>query len=307
MKKAIVTGANGFVGSALVRELLSRGVEVVALDRAGCSQNLPEGVTFLPCELDDILSIEKHPAVQGSDIFFHLAWAGVSGENRSSVKVQLNNVQWTVDCLLAAKQIGCRRFVCSGSIMEDEVLAACSVQGNQPAMGYIYGSSKLAAHTICKSVAANIGMELIWAKLTNAYGPGENSPRLINSTIRKIIRNQPLNFTSGLQNYDFVYITDVTRAFYLIGEKGQPFYDYLIGSANPKPLWEFLFEMKQTLAPTCSFNLGSIPYTGVNMPLSTFDSTQIRKDTGFTAVVPFSEGIMKTYQWVLEQEKGVKK
>ena len=82
---------------------------------------------------------------------------------------------------------------------------------------------------------------------------------------------------------------------------------YLIGSANPKPLWEFLFEMKQTLAPTCSFNLGSIPYTGVNMPLSTFDSTQIRKDTGFTAVVPFSEGIMKTYQWVLEKEKGVKK
>ena len=76
MKKAIVTGANGFVGSALVRQLLANQVEVVALDREGCCQNLPEGVTFLPCELSEIASLAHSPEAAGADVFYHFAWAG---------------------------------------------------------------------------------------------------------------------------------------------------------------------------------------------------------------------------------------
>ena len=51
-------------------------------------------------------------------------------------------------------------------------------------------------------------------------------------------------FTAGTQNYDFVYIDDVARAFRLIGEKGKPFHEYLIGSSTARPLKEFLLEMK---------------------------------------------------------------
>ena len=43
-----------------------------------------------------------------------------------------------------------------------------------------------------------------------------------------------------MQNYDFVYIDDVARAFRLIGEKGKPFHEYVIGSGNAKPLKNFL-------------------------------------------------------------------
>ena len=51
MKKALVTGANGFVGSALVRELVKNNVEVIALDRDGCNNNIPENVRFVAHEL----------------------------------------------------------------------------------------------------------------------------------------------------------------------------------------------------------------------------------------------------------------
>ena len=51
MKKALVTGANGFVGSALVKELIANGIEVIALDREGCNNNIPDGARFVAHEL----------------------------------------------------------------------------------------------------------------------------------------------------------------------------------------------------------------------------------------------------------------
>ena len=82
MNKAIVTGANGFVGSALVRELLAKNIEVVAIDLNGCCGNLPESdlLTFIPCSIDSIADIESDERVKNSDVFYHFAWVGSAGE-----------------------------------------------------------------------------------------------------------------------------------------------------------------------------------------------------------------------------------
>lgn len=302
MKKAIVTGANGFVGSALVRELLSRDVEVVAVDREGCCGNLPQQAVFVPCELAAIRTLAQNPLAAGADVFYHFAWAGSAGPARADTALQLQNAQWTVDSLRAAKEIGCAKFVCAGSIMEHETIAAAFAQGNRPGMGYIYGSGKLVAHTMCKSAAAELGIDLVWAKITNAYGAGELSPRFVNTTIRKILHGEPLQFTAGTQHYDFVYITDVARAFYLIGENGKPFCDYLIGSSHARPLREFVLEMKDSLAPEREFIFGDVPFTGIDLPLSDFDCTQTEADTGFRAEISFFDGVRMTMDWIRETE-----
>lgn len=303
MKKALVTGANGFIGRAVVRELLNHNVCVIALAREGHTDKIPKGAHVIPFELSEC---EKLPLIvpeRDIDVFYHFAWAGSAGEARADVELQLKNVGWTVDCLRASKKMNCKRFVCSGSIMEYETVSASYKQDNMPGLGYIYGSGKLAAHTICTSVAADIGADLVWVEITNAYGVGEMSPRFINTTIRKIIHGEPLEFTSGLQIYDFVYIDDVARAFWLIGKNGKPFRHYLIGSSDAKPLREFVLEMKSAIAPERDFEFGDVPFMGVSLTVDDYDCTLTEKDTGFKAEIPFTEGVRRTMEWLVGVEK----
>ena len=305
MRTVIISGANGFVGGTLVRELLKYDYRIYALDREGCCGNLPEDprVTFVPCDLAEMVSLRDKLPEADYDIFFHFAWVGSAGPGRADTALQLQNAQRTVDSLRVAKELGCKRFLCAGSIMEHETMAAAYTQGNRPGMGYIYGGGKLIAHVMCMSVAAQIGIDLIWPEITNAYGVGERSPRLVNTTIQKCLRGESPQLTSGTQNYDFVYVEDVARAFRLIGENGKPFHEYLIGSSNARPLKEFLLEMQAAIAPDLPFQFGDIPFTGIDLPLSKFDCSQTEADTGFRAEISFAEGCRRTYAWWKEQEK----
>lgn len=307
MRKAIVTGANGFVGSYLVKELVNNNVKVISIVR-----NKDSNLYLLPkhdnnkviyCDLSEIENLFNQISDRDIDVFYHLAWQGSAGQERADERLQTKNVLWTVDCVRVAKKLGCKRFVGAGSIMEKETIASVYTDDNEPGLGYIYGTGKLTAHCISKSVAANVGIEHIWAMITNAYGPGELSARFINTTLRKIINCQPLQFTSATQNYDFIYITDVAKAFYYIGLQGKPFNSYTIGSASAKPLKEFIIELQNELAPKVSLNFGDIPFTGINMPIDNFSILNLKRDTDFKPIVSFKEGIRNTMDWLKEMEE----
>lgn len=299
MKKVIITGADGFVGSNTVKYFLSQGVEVLALDIGETPKRLPrqQGLQYMQCDIADASGMLERIPHNTYDTFIHFAWAGSAGPKRADYKLQMQNALNTVESVKVAKELGCTRFVCAGSIMEYEVEAVIHQQGSKPGLGYIYGIGKHVAHCMCKAVAADIGIELVWPMITNAYGVGEKSPRMVNTTIQKCIRGESPRFTAGTQNYDFVYIDDVARAFYLISKNGKPFCEYLIGSSTARPLREFLLEMKAAIAPDLDFIFGDVPYTGVNMPLSIFDCSQTEKDTGFLASISFADGCKKTADW----------
>ena len=280
MKKAIVTGSNGFVGSNVCKRLCADGVKVYAVvkDKKEKIDNIEklDGIEIVYCELDEIETLFDKISDRDVDVFYHFAWVAL----RTADKMQ------------------CKKFVNAGSIMEKETYTAVYTQESKPGLPYIYGAGKLIARSICKPIANSLDIDLCWAVITNAYGAGEFSPRFVNSTIRKIIAGEPLQFTAATQNYDFIYIDDVARAFEAIGEYGIANKEYTIGSGNARPLKEFILEMQNELAPEAKPIFGDVPFTGVNMPLEAFDTTDIETDCHFKPEISFAEGTRLTMEWI---------
>lgn len=300
MKRVIISGADGFVGSSVTKCFMEHGVSVTALDMADVPQRLREDekLTYIQCNVADSEGMIRLLQGEDYDTFLHFAWAGSAGSQRTDYHLQMENALCAVETLKAAKRLGCKRFLCAGSIMEYEAESAVHAQGSRPGMGYIYGIGKHTAHCMCKSAAAQLGIDLIWPMITNAYGAGELSPRMLNTTIRKIINNEPLQFTAATQNYDFVYVTDAAEAVYLTAENGKPFCEYIIGSGKARPLREFLTELRDELAPGRELIFGEIPFTGADMPLETFDISDTRNDCGFEPGISFAEGVRMTMEWM---------
>jgi len=299
MKKAIVTGANGFIGSALTYELLANQVKVYAFVHKN-TNNLPvnhSNIKLIPFSLDNIFNL-KYDFIGNIDVFYHLAWQGSSGGARSDAILQHNNVKWSMDALNYAKKIGVKRFVGAGSLMEKEVIYEVPKTGIRPSAVSVYGSGKLSSHFMTKTIAASIEIEHLWCYLT-AYGVGDSPHRFICATIEKMINGEKtLPFTKADQYYDFVYITDTAKALYLIGLKGLPFCAYNIGSGKPRQLYKYIEEMKNILSADCKCDFGAYDYTGVYLPLEEFDSLALQNDTGFKCEVSFDEGIIKTSEWL---------
>ena len=308
MKNVIITGADGFVGSYTVKHFLNEGKAVLAIDMGPTARRLEEhpNLKYIQCDISNTKAMLDGIEKGVYDTFIHFAWAGSAGDARFDYNLQMQNALNTVECMKVAKELGCSRFVCAGSIMEYEVEAAIHAQGSKPGMGYIYGMGKHIAHCMCKTVAVNIGIELVWPMITNTYGVGEFSPRFVNTTLRKIIIGEPLQFTAATQNYDFVYVTDVAKAFYLVAEKGKPYCEYMIGSGNAKPLKEFILEMVGSCGPDCTPLFGDVPFTGTNMPLDTFSIENINNDCGFSPEVSFAEGAKLTMDWLMTVDNNQK-
>lgn len=302
MSCVLVTGASGFIGSSLIKHLLNKGDKVVALDlkRAG-EDRLPNDTNlhFEECDIFDLdifkLICEKYKP----NIIYHFAWIGVgsSVELRSNYDLQIKNATNTVELMKIADMFGCSKFICAGSIMEYESIEAVYTQESRPNSAYLYGVAKSLAHSVCKIVANELKIKLIWAMITNTYGVGESSPRLINSTIKNCIEENRLQFTEAKQRYDFIYIDDVVEAFYLLGLKGKENKHYLIGSGNPKELRCFLLSIVKICNEKLVPEFGALHYTGVNTPEEDFSIDEIRKDCGFEPKISFEEGILRTYNW----------
>lgn len=312
MKKAIVTGATGFIGKFLVQKLVYEKVNVIAVVRKGSKRiaeiaSLP--IQIVECNIADFCLLPDLIVDRDIDVLFHLAWQGVSDMDAKNEAIQMQNLISTLNLIDAAKRMSIHTFVGAGSVHEAEAILEMKENKVVSNLGYMYKTAKLAAHWMGKAKAGSMGIRFFWP-LINTYGEGENSNRLINMLIRKMMMGEEPALSEGDQYYDFVHVVDVACALYLIAEKGKDGSNYFIGSGNVKPLKEFLEEAgkivnKITGRPSVPLGFGKIKSAVVKLPKETFDVKNLVEDTSFSPAIPFDEGITRTARWIQKQIKYV--
>lgn len=255
MKSALITGATGFIGFALLQELARNGVKACVLCRPNSKrrqrlENL-QNVSVVEADLSQSSTLELPDRY---DVFYHLAWEG----GRNNFEEQYRNVDISVKCLELAKKQGCKRFVCTGS-QADYGEVSCLITEQTPLNpATAYGSCKVAAYFLTKDLAARIGIEHTWVRIFSTYGKNDNPNTLISHLLREFSKGNDVSLeTDASHIWNFIHERDMAEALRLLGkcESSNTVFN-LAGNEN-KPLREFAEQMRDAVCPSARISYGT--------------------------------------------------
>ncbi len=308
MSNVVITGAAGFIGSALARSLASNGMHVVAVVRRH-EPNLFEGmddIEVVECPLDQISQLAERVQTRPIDAVFHFAWAGASDPFEKGMEMQLLNINAACELVHQTSKMGCSRFVYAGTMKEYDALYDVTHDGIYAKGGVTlsYSRSKLAADLMCRESCECYGVEYICALISNLYGPGDASKRFLNQMLRRMLQNVDLDLTEATQPYDFVFIDDAIRALTLLQDVGESGESYYVGNPEQRPLRDYLLEAKDVIKSSSSLNFGAVGFSGTSIDFDQIDVGRMQRELNFAPSVSFGEGVLKTIEWIQRDEQS---
>ena len=304
MKKAIVTGAGGFIGGALTKHLLKKGITVYGVDvNKNKLKPLINNEKFIPVEADFSKYGRLHELINDDiDVFYHFAWQGVYGAAFRDYALQLNNARYACDALIQAVMINCKKFVFAGTMNEYEMDNYIKADYFEPRYTYIYSAVKQVSEAICKTLAYNNNIEFCAGRIAMAYGENNRSMMLPNVVMKNLMANTPCKLVEGNDLYDMIYIDDIVGAFEAIGEHGKNMKSYYVGHRDLRTMREMIEEMAKTLNPKCELQFGAYPDVPSGVDYNSIDLDALYNDTGFECKADFKESIVKTADWLRRED-----
>jgi len=296
MKKVIVTGANGFIGSSLIKKLVEEGVAVVAVDLSFAVSRLPENTLITKIESGvDTYLVGTIPAGE-YDAFYHLAWRGVNGAEKADPTVQLANIQMAVDCANVCKKIGVEKLLCAGTVAENATFSLPYL--SHTSGGMMYGVAKHACNLIVEDYCKNIGLPFVWMQFSNIYGVGNKTGNLVSYTLGELMAGKEATFGPAQQPYDFIYVDDLIEAVYRLGANTTPKAFYYIGSGSPRKLADYLLRIGELAGCADKVGIGVRADDGIKYTIEMFDNSDLVSAVGDYVTTTFDEGILKTIEWL---------
>ena len=207
MRRVLVTGASGFIGTHCLHRLAAEDCEVHAVNRSGAGETAA-GVTWHAADLHDAAQVLPLIAKIRPTHLLHGAWIATPGLYSHSPE----NVAWLQSTIALAAAFGAHggaRFVGIGSSAEYDPADRPCVEDKTPIRpATIYGKCKAAAWLVVQAAAQQHGFAAAWGRLFLPYGLGDRPQRLIPSVLGALRAGKPVATTHGRQQRDFIYAPD---------------------------------------------------------------------------------------------------
>ena len=298
--RAVISGATGAIGMALVELLEVSEIETLVLCRADSKRiaRIKESkyIRVAECSLDQMKSFSLENDKK-YDVFFHFAWAGTWGEARSDLYLQNENVRYTLDAVELAARLGCKKFIGAGSQAEygryEGIISPKTPA--YPENGY--GIAKLCAGQLSREQASKHKMDHIWVRILSVFGPYDSDKTMVMSAVRKLLAGEIPSFTPAEQLWDYIYSKDAARAFLALAENGKSGEVYCLGSGCSVPLCEYVYKIRDAIDKDAPLGIGDVPYADRQVMHLQADISKLTQHTGFAPRYSFEEGIKETVAW----------
>jgi UDP-glucose 4-epimerase len=295
MKKAIVTGAAGFIGKALVRKLIEMNSDVIAMDK----MPMPDSIRCKSMQLD----VSEPEVLEGlldhETTIFHMAsTASVPGSVANPRDDFKNTLYGLFEVIDTARKYKSRViFPSTASIFDSQnsqpVSERSYVKPTSP-----YGSAKVAGEAYCAAFHRCYGLDVRIARMFSVYGIGMTK-FAIHDMIKKVMNNHDelLILGDGNQIRDYLYIDDAVQGLIDIAVSGEPGEDYNLASGTPVRI----MDLAKKIAALMGYPDMKIKPTGESFPGDIpkwyADISKISK-INFTPKVSLDEGLQRTIAWM---------
>ena len=291
-----ITGATGFIGAAVLTDLLAGGAQVTVLMRPDsnpwrlASLGGVEKITYsgLPNENTIRLLKEKKP-----EVFVHCAWHGVGGNERDETFQIADNVPMIRDAVELAAAVGCRQWIGFGSQAEYGN-QNCRMSEDSPLRPTtLYGKAKLAAGISSLALCEARGMTGTWLRVFSTYGPYDGPQWLIPYTIQEFLAGRAPKLTRCEQSWDYLYVRDAASAVVSVAATRAPGV-FNLGSGSAEPLKKIIETIRGELAVSIEPAYGAIPYRTDQIMHLEADISRLSAATGWSPKTSLTEGIRAT-------------
>jgi CDP-glucose 4,6-dehydratase len=318
-RTALVTGAQGFIGSWLSERLLDEGARVVALRRDVPAlsrfklDGLEDRCDVVQGDLDDYEALLRILNEHDVNMVFHLAAQTIVGTaNRSPLSTFETNVKGTYTLLEACRATGVVGNPVSAVVVassdkaygEHEELPYAESHELKPR--YPYDVSKACADLIARSYAHAFGLPVAVTRLANVYGGGDfNFSRIVPDAVRALIAGErPVIRSDGTPERDYLYVEDAVDAYLAVADslareelRGRA---WNAGNGEPVAVKEIVERLIAAAGSELEPDIQGEGKPAGEIDRQWLDSTAIRSELGWQPRWKLDEGLAETHRWYLQ-------
>jgi nucleoside-diphosphate-sugar epimerase len=305
-RRALVTGAAGFVGANLTRKLLELGHELYPVLRASSDRwrlaEIEDRTAVVELDLADRAAVVAAVESIRPQWVFHLAAHGAYSHQTDVEAIVRTNITGTVNLLEACLDAGFETFVNTGSSSEYGFKDHAPAEEESLEPNSHYAWTKAAATNYCRHTATLTGRRIPTVRLYSVFGPYEEPGRLIPTLVISGMAGELPPLVDAAVSRDYVYVDDVCDAYLAaaVGPIGEPGAVYNVGTGTQTTVADVVEVARRQLGITARPQWGAMPNRSWDTAIWVALPNRIQADLGWQARHDFEQGFKLCVDWFNE-------